>query len=113
MLEVPRTAKHNSGRMDILVWRASESVESVAVEIETGKSNAVLNVKRDLQEEVSKVIVVATDDRALKKVEKQLAEEGLLLPGRVEDVLRDEFSILYRHFPDEMCSVCTGSRLSR
>jgi len=89
ILECPRNAKGNSGRMDVLAWRVLESVESIAIEIETGKSDTVSNVKRDLREEVSKVLVVATDDRALKKVERQLAEEGLLIPGRVEVVLRD------------------------
>ena len=93
ILECPRTAKGNFGRMDLLAWRASESVESVAVEIETGKSDVVSNVKRDLREEVRKVLVVATDEGALKKVERQLAEEVLLIPGRVEVVLRDELPI--------------------
>ena len=69
-------------------------METVAVEIETEKSDTVSNVKRDLREEVQKVIVVATDEGALKKVERQLAEEGLLILGRVEILLRDEFPIL-------------------
>lgn len=34
----------------------------MAIEVETGKSDVVSNVKRDLLEGVQKVIVVATDE---------------------------------------------------
>ena len=74
------------GNMDI---SATRGPESLAVEIETGKSNVVWNVKRDLLCGVRKVIVVATDSQALAKVERLLAKEGLLIPERVEIVLRD------------------------
>jgi hypothetical protein len=54
------------------------------VQVETGKSNAVWNVQQDLLAGFSKVRVVATDERALRKVEGQLARAGLLIRGRVE-----------------------------
>jgi hypothetical protein len=41
-------------------------------------------VKRDLLSGVQKVFVVATDEPARAKIEKQLARAGLILPGRLE-----------------------------
>ena len=67
--------------MDISATRGSENV---AIEIETGKSDVVANVKRDLLCGVHKVVVVATDQQALEKIERQLAKASLLIPGRVE-----------------------------
>ncbi len=84
VLEAPRPK--GGGCMDISAWRASESV---AIEIETGKSDVVANVKRDLLSGVQEVIVVATDAGALQKVERALARAGLILPGRLRVVLRD------------------------
>ncbi|PHS04792.1 MAG: hypothetical protein COA78_16090 [Blastopirellula sp.] len=83
MLEAPR--KRGGGNMDISATRASESV---AIEIETGKSDVVANVKRNLLN-AQKVIVVSTDEMALQKVEQKLAKAGLLLPGRLSIMLRD------------------------
>ena len=71
------------GNIDISATRGSENV---AIEIETGKSDAVSNVKRDLLSGFQKVIVVATNHQALEKVERQLAQAGLLIPERVEIV---------------------------
>ena len=34
------------------------------------------------------VLVVATDEKAMRKVEQRLAKEGLYIPGRIEVVLR-------------------------
>lgn len=78
--------QRGGGKMDISAARASESL---AIEIETGKSDVVSNVKRDLLCGVQKVLVVATSDEALQKVEQQLARAGLLILGRVEVVFRD------------------------
>ena len=64
--------------------------ESVAVEIETGKSDFVRNVKQDLLSGFDKVLVVAVDKKALGKVEKELARAGLIIGGKVEIVLGDE-----------------------
>jgi len=88
-LEAPR--KH--GRTDVLAQRASESV---AIEVETGKSDAVWNVKQDLSEGFGRVIVVATDEAGLRKTERELARAGLILPGRVKLVLRNEARSLSR-----------------
>ncbi len=74
-------ATRQSGRVDVL---ARKGTESIAVEIETGKSDVVWNVKQDLLSRFSSLLVVATDEGALWKVEGQLARTGLLIPRRVE-----------------------------
>ena len=84
-LEAPR----KSGCVDVL---AAKDGKTIAVEIETGKSDIVRNVKQDLLSGFGKILVVATDEKAMRKVEQKLAKEGLYIPGRVEVVLRDEGS---------------------
>ena len=59
------------------------------IEIETGKSDVVWNVRQDLLSNYDKVLVVATDEKALKIVEEKLARAGLIIPKRVEIILRD------------------------
>ncbi len=65
----------------LMFWRREDP--RVAVEVETGKSDVVGNVKRALEAKVDRVIVVATDETALKVVERRLGEAGLLGIGRV------------------------------
>ena len=77
VLEAPR----KSGRVDVL---ASNGGERVAIEVETGKSDVVQNVREDLRLRVGKVVVVVTDEIARAKIERQLARAGLLIEGRVE-----------------------------
>jgi len=77
VLEAPR----KSGRVDIL---ASKGSEHVAIEVETGKSDVVQNVREDLRLRVSKVLVIVTEESALSSIERQLARAGLLIGGRVE-----------------------------
>ncbi len=91
-LEAPRPK--GGGKMDISATRASESV---AIEIETGKSNVVSNVKRDLLCGAGQVIVVATDKWAINTVERQLARAGLILPGRLSIILQDSEMKNYHH----------------
>jgi len=80
-IEAPR----NRGRADVVAAKAGESV---AIEVETGKSDPVWNVKQDLLSGINRVVVVATDKEARQKVEHELAAAGLLSP-RVTVVLRD------------------------
>ena len=61
--------------------------KSVAIEIETGKSNVVRNVKQDLLSGFDKVLIVAVDKKALGKVERELARVGLIIDGRISIVL--------------------------
>ena len=51
----------------------------------------VWNVKQDLLSRFSTVLVVATDEGALEKVERQLAKAGLIIPKKINIVLRDGF----------------------
>lgn len=80
-LEAPR----DGGRVDVLALRNGERV---AIEIETGKSDVIANVRNCLRSGFERVIVVATDDEALGKVERELATAGLIVPGRVRIVSR-------------------------
>lgn len=80
ILESPR----KSGNVDVLALKEGKTV---AIEIETGKSNIVKNVKQDLLSGFDKVIVVATDKKALGKVERELARAGLIIDGKIEMVL--------------------------
>ena len=82
-LEVPR----RSGSVDVL---ARKGAKNIAIEIETWKSDVVWNVKQDLLSGFDKIIVVATDKKALGKVERELAREGLMGIKRIEIVLRGE-----------------------
>ena len=61
-------------------------------EIETGKSDPVWNEKQDLLAGFQRVVVVATDERALQKVEPWLALVGLIIPNRVQIVLGEAFA---------------------
>jgi len=83
--EVTLEAQRVGGRVDVL---AVKEGERIGIEIETGKSDVVNNVRAGLRSGFTKVIVVATDDKALAKVERDLADAGLFLPGRVTIGLR-------------------------
>ena len=76
-----------SGRVDLV---ATKDKEVTAIEIETGKSNAVNNVRQDLLSGYGRVMVTATDEKALQRIETQLAQAGLIIPGRVELVRAGE-----------------------
>jgi hypothetical protein len=73
-----------------------ESPNELVVEVETGKSDVVANVLNDLRSGFNPVVVVATDDDALRIVERQLAEAGLLIPGRVQLALRERLPKTWR-----------------
>lgn len=77
-----------NGRVDVL---ATKNGERIGIEIETGKSDVVANVKNGILSKFTKILVVATDEVAMAKVEQQLAQAGLLIPNQVELVLRDEY----------------------
>ena len=84
-------AERKGGRVDVLAMKEGERV---GIEIETGKSDVVSNVKHCLESRFSMIIVVATDDNALRIVERQLAVAGLLIPNRVRVVLRDGLELI-------------------
>ena len=81
-------ALRKSGNVDVL---ALKNGETIAIEIETGKSDFVRNVKQDLLSGFDKVLVVAVDNKALGKVERELGRAGLIIDGKVEIALKDYF----------------------
>lgn len=83
---VEHEARRGRGRVDVL---ARKGALRVAIEIETGKSDVLHNIRQDLLSGFDKVIVVATDEAALRKVERELAKAGLIIPSRLSVVLRD------------------------
>jgi hypothetical protein len=60
-----------------------DGTERVGVEIETGQSDVVRNVRNGLLSGYDRVIVVSCDGDATRKIERALAGAGLLVPGRV------------------------------
>lgn len=82
-MEVPRKT---SGRVDVV---ARKEGQAIAIEIETGKSDFISNVRQDLRSKYSRNIVIATDREAFEKIERALLREGLLIRGKVEVVRRD------------------------
>lgn len=87
--EVQTEALRLRGTADIL---AKKSGRTLAVEIETGKSNATWNIKQNLHSNFDEIFIVCTDEIAFKKVESQIAHAGLLIPERVKIVLQDSLN---------------------
>lgn len=82
-LEVPR----KSGRIDVV---AEKNDQKIAIEIETGKSDFLRNLRQNLTAKYDNIIIVATNKSAFKKIEKKLILANLLIPNRVQIALRDE-----------------------
>lgn len=78
-IEAPRP--NGRGRVDVL---ARKGEETIAIEIETGKSDAVANVKADLAAGFSRVLVIVTGEVPEERTLRDIATARLLLPGRVE-----------------------------
>ncbi len=74
------------GHIDVLAVNDSERI---GIEIETGQSDVVRNVRNGLRSGFDRMLVVATDEAAMQRVARQLGRSGLLIPSRVELVLRD------------------------
>lgn len=79
-MEAPRAR----GFVDIL---AEKRGLKMGIEIETGKSGAVSNVKNGLKSKFDRVAVIATDPEAFRKVERELGSAGLLGIERVKLIL--------------------------
>jgi hypothetical protein len=76
-----------SGRVDVV---ATKNSEKIAIEIETGKSNYMRNIQQNLGAKYNQIVVVSTDKKAFKKIERDLAQVGLLGLGRIDLVLATE-----------------------
>ncbi|AQQ71408.1 type IV secretion/conjugal transfer ATPase, VirB4 family [Limihaloglobus sulfuriphilus] len=68
---------------------AQKGQERLIFEIETGSSDFVKNLTQGLQL-ADTVVMVATSEMAMQRIEKTLAKKGLLIQGRVEMVLKDK-----------------------
>ena len=75
-VEAPR----GGGRVDVL---AEKDGRRIAIEIETGKSDVVSNVRGCLRAGIEEVRVVPTNQEARETVERALARARLLVTGRV------------------------------
>jgi hypothetical protein len=74
------SARPELGRADLVLTKGAERW---AVEVETGKSNAVGNVRNGLLAGLGRVLVVPVDEGARKAAERALATAGLLGGARV------------------------------
>jgi hypothetical protein len=71
--EVEKEHQTPNGKfVDIVAKRDSQEL---AVEIETGKSNALDNIRKDIQSEFDSVIVVTTSEKERKRLLDELAKE--------------------------------------
>ena len=75
-IEAPRAG----GRVDVL---ATKDGKSLAIEVETGKSDVVANVRNCLRSRFNQILVVATSEEARDTVERHLARVGMLIRDRV------------------------------
>jgi len=72
------------GRADIL---AEKGEFQFAVEVETGKSDFIGNVRKCLAAKCTRVVIAVTKQKALGLIERKLAATGLLIPNKVDVVL--------------------------
>jgi hypothetical protein len=66
-----------NGRPDVIVKGHGKTV---AIEVETGKSNALENLRRDLEAGFDQVVCVATDKKEERKIDRKVKEVGLVSP---------------------------------
>ncbi len=87
--EVEVEAPRHGGRVDVMATRNNETI---GIEIETGKSDVVRNVRSCLRSPFDRILVVCTDAEAMSNVEWRLGVAGLLIRGRVTVVPREAFT---------------------
>lgn len=77
VIEAPR----EQGRVDVL---ATSNGTSIAIEIETGKSDVVKNVRQDLSAGVDQILIIATEKRVKALLERDLTSAGLWPHDRIQ-----------------------------
>lgn len=77
--EAPRP--NSDGKVDLL---ARKGAESVAIEIETGKSNFFSNLINNLQCEFSKLLVVATNKKSINRIQNLLKSKNMIFSQKIE-----------------------------
>jgi hypothetical protein len=80
--------KQINGKPDIAI---NTENKLVAVEIETGNSDAVANIQKSLKANFSAIITIATNVEAKEKIMKQFREEGFDKDDRIKVVLAQEY----------------------
>ncbi len=72
-----------SEEKDFVDLVAAKGEEKIALEIETGKSDPVKNLSRDIMGDYTKIIIVALSEPVKLSIEKGLQKSGLLADRRV------------------------------
>ena len=85
--EVTLEAPRGSGRVDIA---AVKDDQRTAIEIETGKSDFLNNIRQNLTAKYDTILIIATNRKAFDNIERTLAREGLLMPSRIKLVLQEQ-----------------------
>ncbi len=78
--QVRLEANRPVGRTDLV---AQQKQKTIALEVETGQSDYLKNLRQNLQAHFTRIIIVATSPTAYHAIEKRLAQLGLLLPPRI------------------------------
>ena len=81
--QVRLEATRHGGKVDVLAF---DETRTIGIEIETGKSDVVSNVRNGLRSKFDRLIVVAVGKSALSQIENLLAKQNLLIPARIEVV---------------------------
>lgn len=79
-VEIEAARPNGRGRVDVL---ARKGDETIAIEIETGKSDVVANVKADLAAGFTRVAVYCADAHARSQIESRLVLAGLSVADRI------------------------------
>jgi len=92
-VELEKAVK-DGGAVDIL---ATKEGKSLAVEVETGKSDAVSNIKKDLEAGFDEVISVATNEGVAQKIKGLIRNSGIIDERGLKIMsVRDFISDTYR-----------------
>ena len=71
-----------------MLFTTRKDNKKIAIEIETGKSDFLRNLRQNLLAHYDKIIIVTTNPAAFNKIERSLAGAGLLMPVKIELVFR-------------------------
>ena len=66
---------------------AEKEKEQIAIEIETGKSNYLKNVEKNLEYGFKKIYVIATNDKAYRKIRDSIKDKEYVSVFHVKQIL--------------------------
>ncbi len=87
--DVTTEAPRHGGKVDVL---AVKDGKRIGIEIETGKSDVVANVRNGLLEGFDEVVVDCTDEKSLQRMEHNLAMAQMLELPTVKTILQGSLS---------------------